>query len=132
MTTIKTYATRILQVALSRQDVPRTDKADDVAFSDIAGVAQAILDETESGRNKWISVEETLPQKGEIVLATGFEYNNKEGSRFYLVSLFDNGFRHYIQNSESWSKDGSSYITHWKLLPNSPEKTKQTINKEST
>lgn len=79
----------------------------------------------ECGKEKWISVEERLPKDGEIVLVTGFEYNRKNGKRFKQVSLYNKGFRHYIESSESWSGDSSNYITDWQPLPPDPVKEKQ-------
>ena len=62
--------------------------------------------------NKWISVEERLPEKDKDVLC----YSNKNGGHLFF------GYRGYI--SGEWMEGGSLHIgdvTHWMPLPEPPE-----------
>lgn len=71
--------------------------------------------------SEWVSVEYKLPKNGETVLCTGHEYNDKTKPRWQMVSLFSNGFKHYIHQSDSWSDDCTNYVTHWQPRPDDPK-----------
>ena len=73
---------------------------------------------------EWVSVSERTPNDGQIVLATGHEYDNTENPRWQIVSRFASGdFESFTDDIGSdgggyWS--GACYVTHWMPLPSPP------------
>lgn len=65
----------------------------------------------------WVSVEDALPDKGEGVLV----WTSQGVSIGEYIKATEDGF--YLFDSPDWW--GSQICTHWRKLPNPPQKTKQ-------
>jgi hypothetical protein len=82
------------------------------------------LPQTEKGEG-WISVDERLPDEGQLVLATGYKFNNPDNDRWQIVSKFKDGtFAEFVADFSD-SEDGGywkgeSYTTDWQPLPSPP------------
>lgn len=73
----------------------------------------------------WVSVKTRMPNENEIVLASGYEYDNRDNPRWQIVSRFHKGsFESFNEDIEGdgfgyWS--GDCYVTHWQPLPEPPK-----------
>jgi len=74
---------------------------------------------------EWISVKERLPEKGQLILVTGHEYDDPSKPRFQLVSRYDgNEFEQWTpsqSNEDGGYWQGECYVTHWQPLPAAPK-----------
>jgi hypothetical protein len=64
---------------------------------------------------EWISVENRLPEDGQSVIATGFDWGDKASKRHFVVC-------EYFQNMWVGDQDEEfEYLTHWMPLPEPPK-----------
>ena len=68
-------------------------------------------------KSKWISVEDSMPEIGAMVLLCG-KYENEVIIAYCATGYFDG-----ITYREHWGADinGTAEVTHWQTLPEPPE-----------
>ena len=65
---------------------------------------------------KWISVDDRLPTRGELVLVSSMDFLTKKHGWFYLAR--------YTKKTKTWSGEEGyifGHVTHWMPLPEPPK-----------
>ncbi|MFU8928332.1 DUF551 domain-containing protein [Acinetobacter puyangensis] len=65
--------------------------------------------------DRWISVEDALPENEQQVLATGFDYGKSENKRHYVICEY------YENIWMGYGGEEFQYITHWQPIPQPPK-----------